>query len=237
MNELTKIGKFHGTDKAGPEHNYTETVYYRMLERIKDRDIKLLEIGAGNTGASIKMWKDFLPNAEITLFDPFFITSPVVTVTQKEIEEIGVKVVVGNQLSRRDLQKVPGGEEYYDIIIDDASHVSDGISLSLSVLLPMLKKNGCYIVEDLGCAKSRDQRLSDCNNWLDGDTVNQNIEKIYHREEYHMWEVLSEFKRTRNWKSKILNDIEVDFLERNVKTFTFFKDFNGSDNLVIIKKV
>ncbi len=65
MNELTKIGKIHGTDKAGPEHNYTEAVYYHMLKVVRDKDIKLLEIGAGNTGASIKMWRDFLPNAEV----------------------------------------------------------------------------------------------------------------------------------------------------------------------------
>ena len=237
MNELTKIGKLHGTDKAGPEHNYTEKVYYHMLKGIKDKSISLLEIGAGDTGASIKMWRDFLPNAEITLFDPFFIIDPSVTVTQKEVEEIGVKVVVGNQLSRRDLQSVPGGEGYYDIIIDDASHVSDGISLSLAMLLPMLKKNGCYIIEDLECAKSRDSRIDECNNWLDGDTVDQIVEKIHHREEYHIWETLREFEKTKKWKSKILNNSEIDFLEKNIKTFKFFRDINGSENLVVIKKV
>ena len=236
MNELTKIGKLQGTDKAGPEHNYTEAVYYNMLKNIRDKKINLLELGVGNTGASIKMWRDFLPNAQITLFDPFFIRDPAVTVTQSEIQNLGVEVVEGNQLCREDLGKLFAKNQYYDIIIDDASHVSDGISLSLAILLPRLKKGGCYIVEDLSCAASRDSRLHDCNNWLDGDSVDQRINKIYHREEYHLSSVLREFKNTKKWKSKILNNDEIDYLEKNVESFTFFRDYNNQENLVVIKK-
>lgn len=236
MNELTKIGKQHGTDKAGPEHNYTEKVYYHMLKKIKDKDIKLLELGVGDTGASIKMWRDYLQNAEITLFDPFFITDPAVTVTPKEIENLGVRVIKGNQLSRYDLKTLSDEEEYYDIIIDDASHVSDGISLSLANLLPYLKKKGCYIIEDLSCAKDRDRRIDDCNRWLDSDSVEQTINKIYHQEEYHILYTLEHFKRTGKWKSKILNDDEIDFLEQNVGVFKTFIDNNSQTNLVVIKR-
>ena len=236
MNELTKIGKQHGTDKAGPEHNYTEAVYYHMLKKIKDKDIKLLELGVGDTGASIKMWRDYLQNAEVTLFDPFFITDPAVTVTPQELEKLGVRVIKGNQLSRDDLKTLSDEEEYYDIIIDDASHVSDGISLSLANLLPYLKKNGCYIVEDLSCARSRDRRLDDCNRWLDGETVDQTINKIYHQEEYHILDVLENFKTTGEWKSKILNPDELEFLEQNIGQFKCFNDYNGQTNLVVIKR-
>lgn len=140
MNELTKIGERYGTDKAGADHNYTETVYYHILKKIKNKNIKLLELGVGNTGASVKMWKDYLQNAEVTLFDPFFIMDPAMTVKPEELENMGIRVVKGNQLSRDDLKTLSDEEEYYDIIIDDASHVSDGISLSLANLLPYLKK-------------------------------------------------------------------------------------------------
>ena len=236
MNELTKLGRQYNTDKAGPVHNYTEAVYYHMLKKIKDKDIKLLELGVGNTGASIKMWRDYLQNAEITLFDPFFIIDPVVTITPEEIENIGVRVIRGNQLSREDLAKLSEEEEYYDIIIDDASHVSDGISLSLASLLPYLKKNGCYIIEDLHCARDRDKRLNDCNRWLDSESIDQTIKKIYHQEEYHILDILENFQRTGEWKSKILNVGEIAFLEQNVGQFKCFKDYNGQDNLIVIRR-
>ena len=236
MNELTKLGKHHGTDKAGPEHNYTEAVYYHMLKKIKDKDIKLLELGVGNTGASIKMWRDYLQNAEITLFDPFFIIDPAVTVTPEELQNLGVRVIKGNQLSREDLATLSDEEEYYDIIIDDASHVLDGISLSLANLLPYLNKNGCYVIEDLSCARNRDRRLDDCHRWLDGETVDQTIKKIYHQEEYHILDTLENFKRTGKWKSKILNDDEIHFLEQNIGVFKSFIDNNSQTNLVVIKR-
>ena len=134
------------------------------------------------------------------------------------------EVIKGNQLSRDDLKTLSDEEEYYDIIIDDASHVSDGISLSLANLLPYLKK------------RSRDRRLDDCNRWLDGETVDQTINKIYHQEEYHILDVLENFKTTGEWKSKILNPDEIEFLEQNIGQFKCFNDYNGQTNLVVIKR-
>ena len=244
MNELTKIGKIHGTDKAGPQHNYTEKVYFHLLKNIRDKPLRILELGAGDTGASIKMWRDFLPNADVTLFDPFFITHSSVTVTVEEIKNLGVNVIVGNQLNRGDLQRLSpvnpadSEEEYYDIIIDDAAHVSDGIAISLANLLPKLKKNGCYIVEDLSCAKDRDNRLHDMNAWLDGEDVNQNIEKIYHKREVHLIDAYRQFQQTGKWvTNNVLTPSEVDYLENNIKNMTIFADYNGAKNLAVIKKM
>ena len=100
-----------------------------------------------------------------------------------------------------------------------------------------MKKNGCYIIEELSCARDRDWRLNDCNRWLDGETVDQTINKIYHQQEYHILDVLKNFKTTGEWKSKILNPDEIQFLEQNVGQFTYFNDYNGQTNLVVIKRL
>jgi len=234
MNELTKIGKKHGTDKAGP-NNYTEVSYYRLLKNKRNDKIKLLELGVGDTGASVKMWREFFPNAEITLFDPFFITHPDVTVTKEELEALNINVVVGNQLDKNDLSKLEAYGEY-DIIIDDASHLSDGIQLSFAVLFPYLKKGGLYIVEDLSCAHDRDKRINDVNNWLDSENVNQNIQKIYHRKEIHISHALREYKDTSKWNSTFLLEKQKKYLEDKIDTFMIVPNYNNTEGLAVIKK-
>ena len=143
---------------------------------------------------------------------------------------------MGNQLSREDLSKLSSGDKY-DIIIDDASHISDGIQISLAFLFPYLKNGGVYIVEDLHCARDRDRRLHQVNAWLDSDNVDQNINKTYHREEVHLLDSLIHCKQNSYWKSLLLNDQEREYLVKNIKEYEIFKDYNSRDNLVIIKKV
>ena len=241
MNELTVIGKKYGTDKAGPQHNYTEVVYYKMLEKARYNKIKLLELGAGDTGASHKMWREFLPNAEIVLFDPFFINyAHPTSVIREGIENLGIKVVVGNQLSNNDLQKLCLNRELeeskFDIIIDDASHVSDAIQNSFGVLFPYLKKGGIYIVEDLYCVRDRDSRIHDVNSWIDGPYVKQELEKFYHKRDIHLLDSLSVFLETGKYISNFLTNDQKSYIEKNIDYFQVFEDYNDSENLVVITK-
>lgn len=238
MNELTKIGMKHGTDKAGPQHNYTEVAYWQILSPMKNENIKLLELGVGDTGASIKMWREFMPNAKIGLFDPFFIVHPSVTVSKVELEELGVSVIVGNQLDRNDLSKVSSefGDDI-DVIIDDASHVSDGMQKSLAMLFPLVKSGGYYIVEDLFSARDRDARLNDVNAWLNSSNVDHgNKEVIYHTREIHLADVIDYFERTNKWLSLNLTESEKTYLEEHIDSCQIYRDYNNQDNLVVIKK-
>jgi len=237
MNELTKIGKRYGTDKAGPQHNYTEVAYHGLLEPLRDKNINLLELGVGDTGASVKMWKEYLPAANIILFDPFFITDEAVTVTPEELRNFGIKVYKGNQLDRADLLNVALCEsEKFDVIIDDASHLSDGMQISLATLFPYLKDGGIYIIEDLSSARSRDSRLAAVNAWLDGTTVDQSHKKIYHQKEIHILDSLSVYREMGKWNSIHLSDKEKSYLEKNIADVTSFYDYNGQENLIVIKK-
>ena len=237
MNELTLIGRKYGTDKAGQKHMYTEKAYYSMFKDIRYEKIKLLELGVGDTGASVKMWREFFPNAEIYLFDPFFIAGPPktdVTVTRQELIDLNIIPIKGNQLSRTDLLKIVkicDGD--FDIIVDDASHMSDGIQISLATLLPHLKDNGLYIVEDTSTAHDRGLRLNEVNAWLDSEDVSKNEKIIYHKGEIHLLYSLFEFRKTGRWPSNVLTDREKEYLENNIEGY-FHNEYHN--NLAIIRK-
>src|SRR3972149_8272692 len=74
---LCEIAFKYGTDKCPQiSHNYTP-VYYKLLKDKKEKIRKVLELGIGSrktmqwvpkhyqTGASLLMWRDFFPNAQI----------------------------------------------------------------------------------------------------------------------------------------------------------------------------
>jgi len=240
MNELTELGKKYGTDKAGPRHNYTEAVYYALLKDMKHQNINLLELGVGDTGASVKMWKEFFPNANIILFDPFFIRHKDVTVTPEELEELGIIVHKGNQLSREDLLKMALSEsEKFDVIIDDASHLSDGMQISLATLFPYLKDGGLYIIEDLSTAHRRAGYITDgtAAAFLDGPDVEiAQDKKIYHRLETHVLDSLAAYRANQSWPASLLSAEEKKYLVENIMDYKVFRDYNGQENLVVIKK-
>src|SRR3954471_10641143 len=71
MTQLCDLSAKYGTDKGHP-HRYTP-IYYAYLEPIRDNVKKVLEIGIcttrdipnGRTGASLFMWEEFFPKADI----------------------------------------------------------------------------------------------------------------------------------------------------------------------------
>ena len=75
MNDLDKLEVKYGADKWG-KHHYTP-VYYEMFKDRRDSVKKVVEIGTGE-GASIAMWNDFFPNAQIygADIDPKRVTLP-----------------------------------------------------------------------------------------------------------------------------------------------------------------
>lgn len=161
---LADIAALHHSDKGlfGPSdmwngNNYVDT-YEAYLRDRKDEPLKLMEIGIGvpgpnwdaqiaqgrnqQGGASLKMWLDYLPNAEIWALD----INPA-----KHLDTDRAKTFVVDQGSRKELgafRDAAKGEQF-DIIIDDGSHRGDHQQISLEMLWPMLKSGGLYIIEDL----------------------------------------------------------------------------------------
>jgi hypothetical protein len=137
---LDKIAVEAGADKNSQYHNYTE-IYSQYFAPYKEKSIKFLEIGIYQ-GASVKMWEEYFPNADLHFMD----------ITFQELQYYSKRshYHLCNQENRKQLQEfvqTTGGN--FDIIIDDGGHTMNQQITSFSVLFPHVKSGGMYIIEDL----------------------------------------------------------------------------------------
>src|SRR5690606_8535669 len=93
----------------------------------------LLEIGVMD-GASLRMWRDFYPDAEIVGVD---------NLRTPEVD--GVTVLKGDATDW-DLLKTLGT---FDVIVDDGSHMTADQQRTFEWMYPALNPGGWYILEDL----------------------------------------------------------------------------------------
>lgn len=132
---LDDIGVKYGTDKSSLRHNYLP-LYEQHLEPIRYENLILLELGVLD-GASLKMWRDYLPNTRVVGLD--------------QHPPIHVDDCVVLQGEQDDPAAIALTAEYgpFDVIIDDASHLSSKTITSFQLLYPHLATNGLYVIEDL----------------------------------------------------------------------------------------
>ena len=147
IDPLTRLAIKHGTDKWGP-HFYTP-LYHRLFAPLRDRPIRLLEIGTGGYdlvtagGASLAMWAEYFANGQITGID---IAEKCLTLDPR------IKLFRGSQTDEAFLQTVCDERGPFDIIIDDGSHVGEHVAISFQALFPALTDGGLYLIEDLQTA-------------------------------------------------------------------------------------
>lgn len=138
MTELCELAVKWGCDKA-PAIRHAYTPFYHRL--FAGRPIRrVLEIGVYN-GASLRMWQDYWPEAEIFGLD---IESRFLF----EEDRIHTRLCdAGNagELARTATEL--GGA--FDLIIDDGSHYADDQILAVETLLPFLTPSGIYVIEDV----------------------------------------------------------------------------------------
>lgn len=143
--ELSLLAKKFATDKY--DHRYTP-IYNEKFYHIRNDIKKVLEIGAGD-GNSLRMWNEYFPNASIYGVDnrecciqncSGIPRTEVILGDITKIETIEkIKRIVGNDV---------------DIIIDDASHMSNDMIYAFNNLFSLLKDSdgigrGLYIIEDV----------------------------------------------------------------------------------------
>ena len=163
MTELCKIALKYGTDKC-PQLGHVYTPYYFKLFKGRQESIKkVLEIGVANqvrmrhipnytTGASLRMWRDFFPNAQVygldidpkTMFEDkriktFFCDATSEEALEKVIEEIGTDI---------------------DLVIDDGNHHIESQVKTCRILKSLLKRDVIYIIEDVAYSKILSEELS-----------------------------------------------------------------------------
>ncbi len=161
---LTDLANFYGSDKGtvGPiatwsVHNYTD-IYDIYLEPYRLLPLHILEIGLGVVGdrwdshivcgrnaaggASIRMWYDYFPNAQIYGID----------INEcSYLDTDRIKTFVADQGNIEDLKAFTAATEAveFDFIFDDGSHRPDHQQISLGYFFRYLKSGGLYFIEDL----------------------------------------------------------------------------------------
>lgn len=123
-------------------HSYTRH-YDRHLSHLRDKKIKILEIGVFR-GASLLLWKHAFPKALVYGIDKNTAIWQLFLKGQKRI-----KVFVGRQEDEKFLaeQVIPAGP--FDVIIDDGGHMPEQQLPTFRNLWPHLNEGGQYILEDL----------------------------------------------------------------------------------------
>lgn len=138
---LFELGIKHNTDKS-TYHGFTK-VYDSKLHTLKEDIENFLEIGVLG-GSSLSMWEEYFPKATIYGFD---------IQDKKRYEKNRIKIMVGNQESIADLEKLP---DNLDIVLDDGGHSMKQQQISFKYIFSKkLKKGGIYIIEDLHTSLER----------------------------------------------------------------------------------
>jgi hypothetical protein len=143
MESLAEISKRYQTDKS--EHLHYLANYERYLGPLRDRPVKLFELGIKD-GGSLLMWRDYLPLGTIAGLD----IAPV------EIQDNSGRIhtYAGQQQDTGLLDRIAGdvAPDGFDAIIDDCSHIATPSRVSFHHLFANhLKSGGLYIIEDWGC--------------------------------------------------------------------------------------
>jgi len=122
-------------------HGYTR-YYDAHFAAIRNRALKVLEVGLLR-GASLKMWRDYFPNAEIVGAD---------VRSDRWTRHCGTmkntKVFIGDEREAA-FRKTLADYGQYDVVIDDASHAPPDQLQLWQTLWPRLRRHGWYVIEDI----------------------------------------------------------------------------------------
>jgi len=120
-------------------HDYLKRYNYHFFP-IREKVKKILEIGV-DRGESLTIWKEYFPNAEIHGLD--------INKECLKYNDDRIKITIGDQSDLKFLDKFGKENKFFDIIIDDGSHIHDHIIKSFTSLYPYLNNSGYYVVEDV----------------------------------------------------------------------------------------
>ncbi len=140
--DLLKIFEGHDGNVVHKWMHYFE-IYERYLSRYRGTRVRLLEIGVGQ-GGSLQMWRRYFGEAAT-------ICGIDVSPRCAEFDGQGGQVRIGSQADTGFLESVVAEMGGIDVVIDDGSHDSAHLKVSLETLFPRLTDGGIYIAEDLHC--------------------------------------------------------------------------------------
>lgn len=139
---LNELCLKYGTDKSNNGHGYVK-YYEKYFEPIRNENLNILELGV-REGWSVSVWSEYFKNSNIVGLD-----NDLEKLCPDEFHIDRFTFYKGSQedeLFLNDIHKQCGD---FDIIIDDASHISKYTIKSFQILRHFLKSGGIYVIEDL----------------------------------------------------------------------------------------
>ncbi|MAV22353.1 MAG: hypothetical protein CMD95_00095 [Gammaproteobacteria bacterium] len=208
---------YYNTDKGSVFNNnlgsgFTK-FYEKHLDKLKSEKINILEIGS-YSGASAASFAKYFPKSKIYCLDinlrnflykserifPFGIDSS----NKKMLFKFLTKIDFFNKI------------KFFDIIIDDGSHMLSDQLFSLDYFYPYVKKKGFYIIEDYCFPEYFDR-----NN-------NVNDHKIS--------EIINFFNNDTNFSSKILSSETIKEIKSTINNIYSYKGNTDLSDIVFFEK-
>ena len=152
---LCKLGEKYSTDKSPYNknkvdfHRHVYTPFYDILfSTLKEKKINFAEIGILDN-SSIKMWREFFPNANIYAFDNREdILSQAKLDNLKNVYYKTLDVRKTDDINKKfSILKEKG--IIFDVILDDSSHVFEHQINIIKGCTQFLKKSGLLLIEDI----------------------------------------------------------------------------------------
>jgi len=142
---LSELADKYGTDKRFSDHNYVE-MYSDLLDDKRLTTNKMLEIGYGS-GASIRMWQEYFPNADIYCME--YCDEEHKDVWHNPSLDIpDMELIVGDSTKPECWVDVPYN---LDLIVDDGSHFGKDQMATFMNGFTHVRSKGLYVIEDLHC--------------------------------------------------------------------------------------
>jgi hypothetical protein len=169
MRLLNAIGEKHGTDKVNEGHTHFGKsymdIYEKYFDELSKKPIRFLEIGVLQ-GNSLRSWQEYFPKGEIHGID--------INPKCKEHENTKNNIFV-HILDCSDEEALSMFMEqhknYFDVILDDGSHINNITVKTFKHLYPCLKSDGYYIIEDLAEVYLDDDLKDVVGNWSGCDLI------------------------------------------------------------------
>jgi hypothetical protein len=153
MTPLCDLAFKYGSDKCPQIKAHHTEWYFREFKGGRDSVRKVFEMGVGGSpanlkanpnykrGASLYMWWEFFPKAQIYGID---------ILPQLVFKDDRIETFLCDQVDRKGLLELFGriGTDF-DLVVDDASHRVLSQITSCLIIMPLLKEGAVYVIEDV----------------------------------------------------------------------------------------
>lgn len=131
-------------DKGSLRHRY-DRLYEPVLKKYLETEFRMLEVGIFK-GNSMEAWLDYFPMVQLIGVDVF------TRINEKNIPVLNhgrVQWCKQNSMTQLSEEFLDLAQDKFDVIIDDGLHTHDSQRLTFENLIPFLKDDGVYFIEDV----------------------------------------------------------------------------------------